>query len=54
MAGVDLLFGPMLIGVILNMMLYESVVTWNFIMFRYFQRFPKGYGPSLRAAATST
>ncbi|KAJ6482639.1 hypothetical protein C8R45DRAFT_1002076 [Mycena sanguinolenta] len=34
--GVDLLFGPMLIGVVLNMMLYGSIVTQ---MFRYFQRF---------------
>ncbi|KAF8170822.1 hypothetical protein K438DRAFT_1940857 [Mycena galopus ATCC 62051] len=37
MAGVDLLFGTMLIGVMLNMMLFGSVVTQ---MFRYFQRFP--------------
>ncbi|KAJ7214263.1 hypothetical protein B0H12DRAFT_368365 [Mycena haematopus] len=37
MAGVELLFGTMLIGVVLNMMLYGSVVTQ---MFRYFQRFP--------------
>ncbi|KAF7377363.1 hypothetical protein MSAN_00157500 [Mycena sanguinolenta] len=39
MAGfeVDLLLGPMLIGAILNMMLYGSIVTQ---MFRYFQRFP--------------
>ncbi|KAF7377309.1 hypothetical protein MSAN_00151400 [Mycena sanguinolenta] len=41
MAGVDLLFGPMLIGVILNMMLYGSIVTQ---MFKYFQRFPNDSG----------
>ncbi|KAJ7469645.1 hypothetical protein FB451DRAFT_1255198 [Mycena latifolia] len=37
MAGVDLLFGPMLIGVLLNMMLYGSLVTQMFV---YYQRFP--------------
>ncbi|KAJ7354346.1 hypothetical protein DFH08DRAFT_955745 [Mycena albidolilacea] len=36
MAGVDLLFGPMLIGVVLNMMLYGAVVTQ---MFTYYQRY---------------
>ncbi|KAF7358106.1 hypothetical protein MVEN_00858700 [Mycena venus] len=36
MAGVDLLFGPMLIGVLLNMMLYGAVVTQ---MCAYYQRF---------------
>ncbi|KAF7333577.1 hypothetical protein MSAN_02416700 [Mycena sanguinolenta] len=39
--GVGLLFGPMLIGVILNMMLYGSIVTQ---MFRYFQRFSNDPG----------
>jgi len=34
MAGVDLLFGPMLIGVLLNMMLYGAMVTQ---MFRYYR-----------------
>jgi len=34
MAGVDLFFGPMLIGVLLNMMLYGAMVTQ---MFRYYR-----------------
>ncbi|KAJ6483929.1 hypothetical protein C8R45DRAFT_293991 [Mycena sanguinolenta] len=37
MAGVDLLFGPMLIGVVLNMMLYGVVVTQ---IIAYYQRYP--------------
>ncbi|KAJ7502605.1 hypothetical protein B0H11DRAFT_2223516 [Mycena galericulata] len=37
MAGVDLLFGPMLIGVLLNMMLYGIVFIQ---MFAYFERYP--------------
>jgi len=36
MAGVDLLIGPMLVGVLLNMMLYGAVVTQ---MYAYYQRF---------------
>ncbi|KAK6996879.1 hypothetical protein R3P38DRAFT_1946819 [Favolaschia claudopus] len=36
MAGVDLLFGPMLIGVALNLMLFGAVVTQ---MYQYYQRF---------------
>ncbi|KAF7358045.1 hypothetical protein MVEN_00851700 [Mycena venus] len=40
MAGVDLLFGPMLIGVVLNMMLYGAVVTQ---MFTYYQRYPNDF-----------
>ncbi|KAJ7765072.1 hypothetical protein DFH07DRAFT_372905 [Mycena maculata] len=37
MAGVDLLYGPMLIGVLVNMMLYGIVFIQ---MFAYYQRFP--------------
>ncbi|KAJ7354395.1 hypothetical protein DFH08DRAFT_854743 [Mycena albidolilacea] len=37
MAGVDLLFGPMLIGVVLNMILYGVVCIQTFT---YFQRYP--------------
>ncbi|KAJ7429391.1 hypothetical protein B0H11DRAFT_2145552 [Mycena galericulata] len=37
MAGVDLLFGPMLIGVLLNMILYGIVFIQ---MFAYFERYP--------------
>ncbi|KAJ7798237.1 hypothetical protein B0H14DRAFT_38530 [Mycena olivaceomarginata] len=36
MAGVDLFFGPMLIGVLLNTLLYGALVTQ---MFAYYQRF---------------
>ncbi|KAJ7267557.1 hypothetical protein B0H12DRAFT_1097661 [Mycena haematopus] len=45
MAGVDLLFGPMLIGVVLNMMLYGAIVTQ---MFTYFQRSTKDSVPWIR------
>ncbi|KAJ6483921.1 hypothetical protein C8R45DRAFT_999737 [Mycena sanguinolenta] len=37
MAGVELLFGPMLIGVVLNMMLYGVVCIQ---IYAYFQRYP--------------
>ncbi|KAJ6594663.1 hypothetical protein B0H19DRAFT_1096364 [Mycena capillaripes] len=37
MAGVELLFGPLLIGVVLNMMLYGVVCIQ---IFTYFQRYP--------------
>ncbi|KAF7376878.1 hypothetical protein MSAN_00105500 [Mycena sanguinolenta] len=38
MAGVELLFGPMLVGVVLNLMLYGVVCTQ---IYAYFQRYPK-------------
>ncbi|KAJ7229986.1 hypothetical protein GGX14DRAFT_1236 [Mycena pura] len=40
MAGVDLLFGPMLVGVLLNMLLYGVMVTQ---IFTYYQRYSNDF-----------
>ncbi|KAF8126683.1 hypothetical protein K438DRAFT_1995544 [Mycena galopus ATCC 62051] len=38
MAGVALIFGPMLIGIMLNLMLYGSIVTQVFRYYRYYSK----------------